>query len=395
MEKESPGHQYFVNKSTRVWLNVVSDIRGEGSAEAKINLELHPDICQIIVDLFKQKNSPANSEDSPLIPVNFAGIPPEYIEPLIKARIIVEAGLMPNNIRFKCVLDQSGISTLPENDLKRNPFIFLQTGSYLPSQIKKRIQYNSCFSEELPVLWVEDPDTKMLMPFWFSDKNSAVIQDFLSGKIAINELGQDILLILKESKIILPVNENEPVFSYGLAKKELEEKGYTIKRNILNPLQIRALKKYYHELEQKGYYNKGDKMVRKRDSMPDEPTAKFVHHQLLNFINRLTPEKVQTSFCFSSIYQPGVILERHTDRKQCAWNISLVLDMEPETETSKAWPLFIEKDGIVNEVRLGIGDAVVYQGTKVPHWREKLAENNKYFIFFFHFVPEDFSGSLK
>ena len=42
-----------------------------------------------------------------------------------------------------------------------------------------------------------------------------------------------------------------------------------------------------------------------------------------------------------------------------------------------------------------LGDGLVYRGTKVPHYRNVLAEGHTSTSIFFHYVPASFNGTLQ
>ena len=74
--------------------------------------------------------------------------------------------------------------------------------------------------------------------------------------------------------------------------------------------------------------------------------------------------------------------------------MSLVLDSSPSLPRDEAWPIFLETQGQAREIRLTLGEAIIYRGTKLKHWREALPEQQTATICFFHFVPATFDGSL-
>ena len=103
---------------------------------------------------------------------------------------------------------------------------------------------------------------------------------------------------------------------------------------------------------------------------------------------------VIASYCYLSCYEAGSVLARHKDRPQCAYNLSLVLDMTGPVGEPEPWPIYVEIDGHPEPILLRVGDAVAYSGTELWHWREALPWGQRAIVCFFHFVPEDFSGSL-
>ena len=120
----------------------------------------------------------------------------------------------------------------------------------------------------------------------------------------------------------------------------------------------------------------------------------FIHLELTRLLNQIAPEPVKNSYCFLARYKPGADLKKHTDRELCAWNLSLVLDLEPETSGRDVWPIYLEMPDQVKEIHLEIGDGVLYQGTEYPHWRNTLPEGHRATVCFFHFVPQDYVGLL-
>jgi alkylated DNA repair dioxygenase AlkB len=178
------------------------------------------------------------------------------------------------------------------------------------------------------------------------------------------------------------------------AHDSLLSKEHAVLRNLLNPLQLRALQHYMRGLRGEGYLSADGRQVKERVAQHNEPMARFFHQPLNDLINRFTPAATKPSYCFAAHYQAGAELKRHTDRPQCVWNLSFAIDSTPATDATNAWPLYIESRGQAHEIRLGPGDAVLYSGTHNPHWREPQPDGHVSTLVFYHFVPADFDGGL-
>ena len=98
--------------------------------------------------------------------------------------------------------------------------------------------------------------------------------------------------------------------------------------------------------------------------------------------------------CTWLLTKPGAILEKHTDREQCDFSVTLCLDYSPEPRNATPWPLHLHKQSGKVTVFQAIGDALLYRGCQVPHSREPLPEGHTSTSIFFHYVREDFTGSL-
>lgn len=68
-------------------------------------------------------------------------------------------------------------------------------------------------------------------------------------------------------------------------------------------------------------------------------------------------------------------LPRHVDRMVCQYTVSINLGFSG----SKPWPLYIKNtNGAIIEAILYPGDAVLYSGHVLEHWRDELLEGNNY-----------------
>lgn len=115
---------------------------------------------------------------------------------------------------------------------------------------------------------------------------------------------------------------------------------------------------------------------------------RVLHSQLTFLVQSVVEEPLKASYCYAVTYTQGAELPKHTDRPQCEWNASIVF----ASSSVESWPIWLETD-TNQEVRAGVGEVVVYRGTKVPHWRESLPHDFST-IAFFHFVPQAFTDNL-
>ena len=84
------------------------------------------------------------------------------------------------------------------------------------------------------------------------------------------------------------------------------------------------------------------------------------------------------TYSFCRIYWPGAVLKKHRDRPSCEYSVSLCIDNDPEP-----WPIYFGGD----EAILQPGDAVVYKGLAVEHWRETYTGRQQIQIFL-HYVDQ-------
>lgn len=86
------------------------------------------------------------------------------------------------------------------------------------------------------------------------------------------------------------------------------------------------------------------------------------------------------TYSIGRIYTNGNSLVRHVDRPPCEISVTIKLS---DTKNYN-YPFYI--DG--NEIILDDGDAVIYKGVEIPHWRNKCDCDGKYFLgqIFLHYV---------
>jgi len=181
------------------------------------------------------------------------------------------------------------------------------------------------------------------------------------------------------------------------AAEALAQHKVAVLRGLINPHFSGALRRYAREVRREGEWSVGNLPTERRLIQHNEPVMQAVHGAITPLISAITERSYaacKASYSFFAIYHRGAILERHTDRPQCRWNLSLVLDVEPEAAEHDPWPIYAEAQGQEHEIRLGIGDGVLYSGVELPHWRHALEQADRVTCCFFHFVDLGFTGSL-
>jgi hypothetical protein len=108
-----------------------------------------------------------------------------------------------------------------------------------------------------------------------------------------------------------------------------------------------------------------------------------LQESLWPIIEKISGEELLPTYSYSRLYQNGNNLEKHTDRPEC--EISVTLQMGKSHEYR--WPIFMGG----NMFELKEGDAVIYRGCDIPHWRDVCDGPKAYYSgqVFFHFVRKN------
>jgi hypothetical protein len=72
------------------------------------------------------------------------------------------------------------------------------------------------------------------------------------------------------------------------------------------------------------------------------------------------------TYSYFRLYRRGNELERHHDRPACEISVSLNIGQTP----AEPWPIYVDGASGAQAVRLAPGEALLYRGIDLDHWRE-------------------------
>jgi predicted 2-oxoglutarate/Fe(II)-dependent dioxygenase YbiX len=109
--------------------------------------------------------------------------------------------------------------------------------------------------------------------------------------------------------------------------------------------------------------------------------------ELLPSFEKITSKKLHPTYSYARLYYPGSELHNHIDRESCEISATITIGFDGDV-----WPIYmgddIEKSN-ASQIKMNIGDAVLYRGTEKYHWREKYTEGNWQAQVFLHYVDAD------
>jgi len=107
---------------------------------------------------------------------------------------------------------------------------------------------------------------------------------------------------------------------------------------------------------------------------------------LLPHFEKTSGKRLYPTYSYARLYSPGEELVIHTDRASCEISATLTLGFEGDV-----WPIFMGDEGGANasEIKMSVGDAVLYRGMEKHHWRNKYTEGKWQAQVFLHYVDAD------
>jgi len=133
------------------------------------------------------------------------------------------------------------------------------------------------------------------------------------------------------------------------------------------------------------------------------PVFDSLLEQLVPNFEQASGKKLLPTYAYARLYEPGDELKIHTDRPACEISATLTLGFEGDV-----WPIYVgdyteagqgreiitehgETKHLTNEreIKMGVGDAVLYRGMDKVHWRETYKEGKWQAQVFLHYVDAD------
>jgi Sulfotransferase family len=338
----------------------------------------------------------------------------QLAEPLIRrlneirrdAVTTVAPALHRTPARFRCFLEEldaeptTGVSLSDEDEqtLIVHPSFEFQLGVTIPLRLVRRARFRERFVEDVPIAWVEDDQTTALQPFWIRPEHIWLFRALRAGEppsppssARLRKLLVNARILVTEADLISRRQEGEA--HANEAAKRFTTENYCELSGLLHAAHVRALARYYRELIAEGSWELGDAQVAGRYGWQNELLGRFFHHQLTAYVGRVVGERVKPSYAYVAAYREGAVLERHVDREQCEFTVSLLIDEDPADGCS-AWPLYFDTPTGTTSVEQAVGDAVLFRGPALPHYRDRLGEGRRSTSLLFHYVPATFRGTL-
>jgi hypothetical protein len=255
------------------------------------------------------------------------------------------------------------------------------------------------FAQQDSMAWIKDPATNSLQPFWMGSGLKTILSGAQPGDPAPSMRSQQARRSLIMANLLVPKDypshrRQQWAEIVSAACPQFQHNGYAPVGQLIHPFHIAALRRYYRHQLRTGKLHLGDGQSPLRYIAYNDPVARFFHQQLAPAVTAFAGEPVKPSYVYLAAYQPGAVLEKHTDREQCEFSVTLCLDYAPEPHIATPWPLHLHKKSGRVTVFQAVGDALLYRGCQVPHSRDALPEGHSSTSIFFHYVRGDFTGSL-
>lgn len=157
---------------------------------------------------------------------------------------------------------------------------------------------------------------------------------------------------------------------------DFDKNGYVYLKRFLDKDNCKELTDELKKYVKQGQTTK-DTQCPTSEAIHGTPTFDKLLVDLLPHFEKACGKRLYPTYSYARLYKPGEELKKHTDRESCEISATVTLGFK-----GNVWSIFM--DG--NKVEMEVGDAVLYKGMDVEHWREKYTEGQWQAQVFLHYV---------
>ncbi len=307
---------------------------------------------------------------------------------------------------YHCLLDEQPYYLVPprlygkdpNGPLIVNPLCWFSWHGPLPPDKAARATSAEFLYPGEWMVWVEDAATRALWPYWLEAEFAAYLSELAPGYPVKRAIPPHAVWVLTRAQILV-----QPNFPEQRRREWMEqiwtgaksfERGYTNVPGLVPPFHLGAMRRYYRHHTRLGSFTLGDGQVARRHVAHNDGVARFFQHQLVPAVSDIARTMVKPSYSYLAAYESGAQLDRHTDREQCEYSITMCIDATPEPRAQSPWPIYLD----IPEGALGIwqylGDGLMYRGRYLPHYRTQLHDGCTATALLLHYVDNNYAGQL-
>ena len=169
----------------------------------------------------------------------------------------------------------------------------------------------------------------------------------------------------------------------------IDTDGYVIIRGLLDPFTVSTISKYMENKLRRGDWqpaliHRDGKNTTSEYSQYADPLIEVILEKYLPDAELHSGKELLPTYSFSRIYVENDILVKHIDRSSCEYSMSVSVAYNGEISAINTLYNGVEKSHILNP-----GDAILYKGCEVEHWRDTFHPGQVVVQFMLHYVDKN------
>jgi len=266
-----------------------------------------------------------------------------------------------------------------------------------PPDFLPRLRFRPRSGDGRPAAWIEDPATAVLLPVPLDDEAAPVVEALEPGRPPRALIAPPLRSALQAASILVgrdfeTTRRAAWKGAAGRARAAFRRHGCATLPPLLPSPFVAALAAHIRGRIAGGGIKLGDRQCPRRYALHNDRLARFIHHQLTPAVSAVAGEPLKPSYVYMASYVEGAELHRHRDRAQCEVSVSFLVDF---TAGAPPWPLKLDTRAGTVAVEQRPGDALLYRGCDLPHYRDPLPAGCTSTSLFLHYVPVAFAGDLR
>lgn len=215
----------------------------------------------------------------------------------------------------------------------------------------------------------------------------------------LEQLSPETTMALWASGLIILPPESVAAFvpsRFAISRDFYAANGYTLIPDCLAPFMVGAVAAHYRAGIDTGEARLSAGKV-DRLSLYNDPAGRVVQQALVPAVAAMVGAPIKPSYTFASLYRGGAELPVHTDRPQCKYTLSLLIDHRPlPADGISPWAIQIHPGAAAPPVDCfqSLGGGILFRGQELPHGRRPLPADEACWTLLVHYVDADFTGSL-
>ena len=166
-----------------------------------------------------------------------------------------------------------------------------------------------------------------------------------------------------------------------------QDLGYKKVSGLIDPQTISTVSMYFENKINRGEWKETHKNEEQQSRLQyyADPLVEVLLAKCTSEIEKQTGLEITPTYSFCRVYQEGEKLVPHLDRPSC--EISVTINV---ARVGQAWPIYTKyADKEAVEHILEPGDAIIYKGCEVTHWRKPLDKGQLNVQFMLHYVDKN------
>ena len=169
---------------------------------------------------------------------------------------------------------------------------------------------------------------------------------------------------------------------------EFNQSGYVVIRQMIPLDEVNRLYEYTLKRAVKG--NMDDGQVPGSPSFYNDKEIVLQQNILTAKIEEYIQIKLIPMFCYNRIYRTGAILRMHKDSNRAEIGATINLGQQ-----GGPWDIWlVDYDENAHKITLEPGDALIYYGNKLHHWRGKLVDSDFVSQMMLHFTRHTIKNAI-